>query len=140
MDELPQPFMQIKSLDAHTYHAPGDDEINALHQKYHISYFYKNIKMQTLLYVDGGIIDGGIINQGKKKKKHLYGDPFLRIYPSGVPWWLRGLRIQHRPCSGVRSVPGPGTSTCLASGQKRKKKEEEKEKERKYAPIQHFYL
>ena len=36
----------------------------------------------------------------------------------GVPWWLSGLRIQHRlccgpgPCSGLISIPGPGTFIC----------------------------
>ena len=47
----------------------------------------------------------------------------------GVPWWLRGLGIQHCPCCasshccGVGSIPGQGTSACQGCSAGGKKKE-----------------
>ena len=49
----------------------------------------------------------------------------MRRVDLGVPWWLRGLRIQHCHCSilghcdGSGLIPGPGTSACFGRSQKR---------------------
>ena len=45
----------------------------------------------------------------------------------GVPWWLRGLRIQRYHCwdsgycCGSDSVPGPGIFACSGQSQREKK-------------------
>ena len=55
----------------------------------------------------------------KEKKKYL-----LMLRVTGVPWWLRRLRIWGCHCSGLGHscgtglIPGPGTSACCEHGQK----------------------
>lgn len=41
---------------------------------------------------------------------------------TGVPRWLRGLRVRCCHYCGSGSLPGPGTSACDGRGQKKKKK------------------
>ena len=53
--------------------------------------------------------------------------------PEGIPWWLRGLRIQHCHSSGcccdVGWIPALGTSVSWECGQKKKKKKKKEKKE-----------
>ena len=45
---------------------------------------------------------------------------------SGVPWGLRGLRIQCYHCCGKVLIPGRENLTCLGGAKKKKKKKKVK--------------
>ena len=54
-----------------------------------------------------------LAKQGPLKITHQTISFFLlKILHAGVPWWLRGLRIQCCYGCGSGSIPGRGTSAC----------------------------
>ena len=48
----------------------------------------------------------------KRQKKKVKVKKNNDNNPEVVPWWCKGLRMQHCHCCVTCLIPGPGTSTC----------------------------